>query len=50
MGAIEEGMAIHQRVVKNGFSFNVVVINAMIDMYVKYRRIFWMELGHVLYI
>jgi len=39
MGALEEGMGIHQRVVQNGFSFNIMVVNALIDMYAKYERI-----------
>jgi len=39
MGALEEGMDISQRVVENGFVMNVMVLNALIGMYVKYRRI-----------
>jgi len=36
VGALEEGMDIHQRVVENCFSSNVVVVNAV---YAKYGRI-----------
>jgi len=32
-------MDIHQRVVENGFTMNVMVVNAMIGMYAKYGRI-----------
>lgn len=39
VGALEEGMDIHQRVFENIFSFNVVVVSALIDMYTNYRRI-----------
>lgn len=46
MKTLNEGMNIHQRVVKNGFSFNVMVVDALIDMYEKYGwihkvRIVW---------
>ena len=35
MGALVEGMNIHQRVVGNGFSLNAIVVNTLIDMDVK---------------
>lgn len=33
MGALEDGMDINQRVVKNGFWITVMVVNALIGMY-----------------
>ena len=39
MGALEEGMDIHQSVVENGFALNVVVVSALIAMYAKCGRI-----------
>jgi len=39
MVALEEGMDIHQRVVENRFSSNVVVMNALIGMHTKHGRI-----------
>jgi len=34
-GSSSKGMDIHQRVVENGFSSNVTILNALIDMYAK---------------
>jgi len=39
MGPIEEGMDIHQKVVKNGFEPKFMGISTLIDMYAKYGRI-----------
>lgn len=39
MGALEEGMDIHQRVVENGFSWNVVVWSTLLTMYAESGRI-----------
>lgn len=38
MGAVEEVMDIHQRVIENVFSSDVVVVSALIDMYTKCGR------------
>jgi len=46
MGALEEGMDIHQRVVENGFSSNIVVMNALIEMYTKCGRIYKAHIGY----
>jgi pentatricopeptide repeat protein len=35
MGALEQGMDIHQIAIDNGFSSDVMVMNALIDMYAK---------------
>ncbi|KAH9323326.1 hypothetical protein KI387_017965 [Taxus chinensis] len=35
MGALEQGMDIHQRIIDSGFLSDVVVSNALIDMYAK---------------
>ncbi|XP_059067337.1 pentatricopeptide repeat-containing protein At3g26782, mitochondrial [Cryptomeria japonica] len=40
MGALEAGLHIHHRVIESGFLSDVVVINALIDMYVKCESIF----------
>ena len=39
MGVLEEGIEIHKRVVKNGFTSNVMVVNALIYIYEKYGSI-----------
>ena len=39
MGALKLGLYIHQRILKNGFTFNVVFVNALMDMYAKCERI-----------
>jgi len=39
MGALEEGMDIHQRVVENGLALNIMVWTALIDMYAKCETI-----------
>ncbi|XP_057818471.2 pentatricopeptide repeat-containing protein At2g13600-like [Cryptomeria japonica] len=46
MGAIEQGMDIHQSIIKNGFLSDVVVANALIDMYAKCGS---MHKAHVLF-
>ncbi|XP_057830928.2 pentatricopeptide repeat-containing protein At2g13600 [Cryptomeria japonica] len=35
MGALEQGMNIHQRIMEGGFMLDVVVANALVDMYAK---------------
>ncbi|XP_057843691.2 pentatricopeptide repeat-containing protein At2g13600-like [Cryptomeria japonica] len=35
LGALEEGMEIHQKIIKNGFLSDTVVVNALIGMYAK---------------
>ncbi|XP_057840083.1 pentatricopeptide repeat-containing protein At2g13600 [Cryptomeria japonica] len=35
LGALEQGMDIHKSIIRNGFSSDVVVGNALIDMYAK---------------
>ncbi|XP_059067325.1 pentatricopeptide repeat-containing protein At2g13600-like isoform X2 [Cryptomeria japonica] len=35
IGLVEQGMGIHQRVTESGMPFNIVVANALIDMYTK---------------
>ncbi|XP_057873534.2 pentatricopeptide repeat-containing protein At3g12770 [Cryptomeria japonica] len=35
MGALEPGMGIHQTIIESGFSTDLVVVNALIDMYAK---------------
>ncbi|KAH9288065.1 hypothetical protein KI387_032182, partial [Taxus chinensis] len=35
MGALEQGMDIHQSIIENGFLSDVVVANALVDMYSK---------------
>ncbi|XP_059067511.1 pentatricopeptide repeat-containing protein At2g22070 [Cryptomeria japonica] len=35
MGALEQGMEIHRGIIKNGFSLDVVVESALVDMYAK---------------
>ncbi|XP_057871438.2 pentatricopeptide repeat-containing protein DOT4, chloroplastic isoform X2 [Cryptomeria japonica] len=35
MEALEEGMEIHQKIIKSGFSFDVVIVTTLIDMYAK---------------
>ncbi|XP_057858136.2 pentatricopeptide repeat-containing protein At3g24000, mitochondrial-like [Cryptomeria japonica] len=39
MGALEEGMEIHQSIIKSGFLSDVVIANTLIDMYAKCRSI-----------
>lgn len=39
MGALEEGMNIHQKVVKNGFELKFMGISSLLDVYAKYERI-----------
>lgn len=39
MGALQEDMDTHQRVVENGFTLNVMVLNTLIYMYEKYGSI-----------
>ncbi|XP_059077345.1 pentatricopeptide repeat-containing protein At2g13600 [Cryptomeria japonica] len=39
MGALEQGMEIHQSIIESGFSTNVVVLNSLIYMYAKCERI-----------
>jgi len=46
MEALAKGIYIHQRIVENGFTLNVVVFNALIYMYVKYESI---EKSHKLF-
>lgn len=38
MRAVEEGMEIHQSIIDRGFLSDVVVVNALMDMYAKYGR------------
>ncbi|KAH9293476.1 hypothetical protein KI387_041319 [Taxus chinensis] len=35
MGALEEGMDIHQKIIENGYLSDVVVVTSLIDMYAK---------------
>ncbi|XP_057848354.2 pentatricopeptide repeat-containing protein At4g02750-like [Cryptomeria japonica] len=35
IGALEQGMEIHQRIIKTGFSLDIVVVTTLIDMYAK---------------
>ena len=35
----EECIDIHQSVVENSFSINIMIMNVIIDMYIKYARI-----------
>ncbi|XP_057860967.1 putative pentatricopeptide repeat-containing protein At1g68930 [Cryptomeria japonica] len=39
MGALEQGMHIHQSIIESGFSSHVVVASSLIDMYAKCGRI-----------
>ena len=39
MGALEEGMDIHQSVVENGFASNIIILSVLICMYEKCGRI-----------
>ncbi|XP_057816435.1 pentatricopeptide repeat-containing protein At2g13600 [Cryptomeria japonica] len=39
VGALEQGMDIHQSIVKTGFSPDIVVASALVDMYAKCGRI-----------
>jgi len=39
MGALEEGMEIHQRVFENDFASNFMVVEVLIGMYAKCGRI-----------
>ncbi|XP_057873705.2 pentatricopeptide repeat-containing protein At4g30700-like [Cryptomeria japonica] len=39
MGNLEQGMNIHQSIIQYGFMPDVIVVNAMIDMYAKCRSI-----------
>eukprot|EP01018_Ginkgo_biloba_P007725 Gb_41234 [translate_table: standard] len=39
LGALEQGMEIHEDIVRSGFQFDVFVENALIDMYAKCRRL-----------
>ncbi|XP_057862811.2 pentatricopeptide repeat-containing protein At2g13600 isoform X2 [Cryptomeria japonica] len=40
MGALEQGVDIHQRIIESGLFSNVVVANALIDMYAKCGSIY----------
>ncbi|XP_059067791.1 pentatricopeptide repeat-containing protein At3g02330, mitochondrial-like [Cryptomeria japonica] len=39
LGALEQGMEFHQNIIKSGFSSDVVVVTALIDMYAKCTRL-----------
>ncbi|XP_057826506.2 pentatricopeptide repeat-containing protein At1g09410, mitochondrial [Cryptomeria japonica] len=39
IGALEQGMEIHQSIIGRGFLLNVVVVSALVDMYAKCRSI-----------
>jgi pentatricopeptide repeat protein len=35
LAALEQGIEIHEKIIRSGFQFDVVVLNALIDMYAK---------------
>jgi len=37
MGSQKEGIGIYQKVIQKEYSMNVEAINALVDMYVKYK-------------
>lgn len=43
MGALEEGMDIHQRVLKNGFASNFIILNDLIYMHYKIYKIIMLK-------